>query len=149
MKATDGGVEGIVTHHPDLDGQAGDAAEHHGQTGAEHGDRIALQASERVRIESSQEGIGMVQVSLYQLLPDVVVPMVSAQAAEAARTGKRRANTALVRKECMGVVGLSERSRIRRKEVADAVGCAKEQKVCCRIPGRCRTQIEVQQEVAP
>jgi hypothetical protein len=41
----------------------------------------------------------MVQVGLSQLLPDVVVPMVGAQAAVAARIGKRRADIALVRKE--------------------------------------------------
>jgi hypothetical protein len=99
LEAAAEGVEAVVAHHPDPDREAGDAAEHHGQTRAEHGDRLTPQASQPVRIEGSQEGIGMVQVGLFQLLPDVVVPMVGAQATVAARIGKRRANIALVRNE--------------------------------------------------
>lgn len=99
MQAADERKEAIIAHHADPDGEAGDTAEHHCQTRAEHGDGITPQASQRVRIESSQEGIGMVQVGLLQLLPDVVVPMVGAQAAVAARIGKRRAGIPLVREE--------------------------------------------------
>jgi hypothetical protein len=35
-------------------------------------------------------GIGKIQVGLFQLVPDVVVPMVGAQAAVAARIGRRK-----------------------------------------------------------
>ena len=41
----------------------------------------------------------MVKVGLFQFLPGVVVPMVSAQAAVPARIGKRGTDIALVRKE--------------------------------------------------
>ena len=99
MEAADEGVEGVVAHHPDPDGEAGDTAKHHRQTRTEHGEWIASESSLCVRIEDGQEGIGVTQVGLLQLLPDVVVPMVGAQATMAARIGKRRADIALVRGE--------------------------------------------------
>jgi hypothetical protein len=52
-----------------------------------------------VRMEDGQEGVGVIPIGLLQLLPDVAVPMVGAQAAVAARIGKRRADIALVGEE--------------------------------------------------
>jgi hypothetical protein len=45
MEAADENVEGLVAHHLDPHGEAGDAAQRHSQTGTEHADWVACWSS--------------------------------------------------------------------------------------------------------
>jgi hypothetical protein len=84
IEATDDGIERLVVHHVNPDVKAGDTTFHHGKTRAQHRHRIASRSTLATGIENAQEGVCQIKVGLLQLLPDMEMAMIGAQAAIAA-----------------------------------------------------------------
>lgn len=81
IEATDDGMEGLVVHHLHPNVKAGDTTFHHGKTRAQHRHRIASRSTLTTGVENAQEGVCQIEIGLLQLLPDMEMAMVGAQAA--------------------------------------------------------------------